>query len=126
MKIITRIIKTTFCIGLMVIMLVVVVIIHARKKAQNYIEPLEDIVEYKSYYIAPYGTDSGGVSLMFCFLPKGEDNHYATFYVETSVLGEIKSFSGPFMNDRVIHPAEVRPFLMAELEKKKWVDGVTP
>lgn len=111
--------KIAFCVGISFFLIGMTMLVHARRQAVNFMMPLKDLVVYKSCVVSPLGTDSKGASFVFRFLPKGEDSHYAVFYVETSVWGKIKSFSGPFVNDRVVDPIEVRPCLLAEQEKKQ-------
>ena len=76
------------------------VFIHAKSSAFNFMAPLNDFVLYQSYSIIPLGTDGLSPSFVFRFLPKGTDSDYAIFYIETSLGGTIKGFTGPFTDSK--------------------------
>lgn len=111
--------KIAFCVGIVFLLIGMTMLIHARREAVTFMKPLNDLVDYKSCVVAPFGTENRGPSFVFRFLPNGEDSHYAVFSVETSVWGKMKSFSGPFVNDRAMDPITVRPWLLAEQEKNR-------
>ena len=98
--------------GVILPLVFLVFFIHARNAAIKFMTPLSDLVSYKSCYIIPLGTSGRSPSFLFQFFPKGTDSHYAIFYVETSVGGEIKKFTGPFTDGKSLAPETVRPYIL--------------
>lgn len=69
---------------------------YSKRKTEVFLSPLRDLLSHISSSFFILGTDRKSPSFCFLYRPNWTDSHYANFYVETSMFGSIKSFSGPF------------------------------
>jgi len=91
----------------------------SKSEAEVFLSPIRDLLLQFSSSFHILGTDRKSPSFCFFYHPKWTDNHYATFCVETSVLGNIKSFSGPFVNGSLYSLSAVRSNLLENAQGKE-------